>query len=182
MVWLNALFFHKVSIHFTALRQSGTHCRVSIITCTAHSIKFSLCESRCHHSSGLQIRRNLRVLGRGCWVDGVNTVQQNFVMASRVFKLVCGLALSCWSKISSCEAELVWNASRVLSAACCRRRMSPLSASHPQESLLHSPKWDRSWPCPLTGNFFFGGDWGWSITRIAFMSPVQNDGSRFYLL
>jgi hypothetical protein len=52
------------------------------------------------HPSGLQIGGNLRVLDRCCRVDGVNTVQPNFVMASRVLGLLCSLAMSCWSKIS----------------------------------------------------------------------------------
>jgi len=55
-------------------------------------------------------------------------------MAFRIFKLVCGLTFL----LVSCEFEPLFNACWFLSASWCRLRnwLCPLSASHPQESLL----------------------------------------------
>jgi len=66
-------------------------CLAGIMPCPAYIAKFSLHESHHHqsqtlycglHPLGLQTDGNLRVLDQGCKVDGSNTVNPNFVMAS----------------------------------------------------------------------------------------------------
>jgi len=67
--------------------------------------------------------------------------------------------------LDSCEAKLIWNASRVqwVSWYRCQSWLSPFSALRPQELLLHSPRRQWSLPCLLTNcfNFLFCGNWRW---------------------
>lgn len=112
--------------------------------------------------------RVLSLIDRICRVEGSNTVYQIFWWRPESSNLCTALHYQAEARfpLDSCEAEVVFNASSVLSAPLCRRQISvsPLSASHSQKSLLHTPRRQWPWPCLLTEfmSSFFLGDWGWS--------------------
>lgn len=79
-------------------------------------------------------------------------------MASRVFKLVCGLALSCWSTIS---VGFLWGWTRlklswVLSASCRILTTTRITPSPSHETVTMTFPTHRHFM-----NLFFQGDWGW---------------------
>jgi hypothetical protein len=129
------------------------------------------------HPSGLQTGGNLSVLDQGCWVDGVKLCNKLLWWLLESSNLCT--ALHCHDEarflLDSCETELIWNASSVLSASLFRHQtwLSPVLASHPHKLLLHSPR-RQSWsPCPLMG------DWEWCHSTDSLLSLVQNDGPGF---
>jgi len=75
-------------------------CLVNTMPCPASAAECSQCElnsqilaTDCNLQGSKQVEI-LRAIGQNCKGDGGNTVQPNFVFYSKVFKLVCGLALS----------------------------------------------------------------------------------------
>ena len=168
----------------TAQRQQGTSV---CMPCPAHVATFYLRESHHHHHhryqtlycglyrSGLQLCGNLR-----CYIRAVGWMEYNvktsLVMASRVFKLVCCLALSCWSTISD---GFLWGwthmkLSRVLSALSCIITSTSITPSPSHETVTFPAH--RHFM-----NLFFQGDWGWCHSMDCIFFPVQNDGPRFQL-
>lgn len=150
--------------HYHAL--SCLHSEVPTVQITSSSVSQTLYDRL--HSSGLPIGGNLRVLDWGCRVDRVTLSNKILWWVPESSDLCAALRCNAEARfmLDTCEAKLVWNASWVLSAFWCRHWswLSPLKASHPQGSLLGSPRTLWTWPCLLAETFwifFFPGDWGW---------------------
>jgi len=115
------------------------------------------------------------MLDQGCRVEGVTLSNQILWWLPESPNLF--VALHCRAEarfpLDSCETELVWNASCILSMSWCTHHswLSPLSALHSQELLLQSPKREWWWPCPLMETFWifcFQGDQNWCHSKDCF--------------
>jgi hypothetical protein len=80
--------------------------------------------------------------------------------------------------LDSCKTALIWNASWVLSASLFRHQtwLSPVLASHPQKSLLHSPRRQCWLPCPLMG------EWEWCHSTDSHFVSGSKWWTRFHQL
>jgi hypothetical protein len=111
MIWLHTSFFHKVSIHFYALRQQGASVYVPgwyhVMSCSCSQVLGSRIMSSSVSnfppwSASFRAPNRWKFEGArsGCSVDGITVSNKILLMAFWVFILVCSLALLCWSKIS----------------------------------------------------------------------------------
>lgn len=155
---------------------------------------FSLCKSHSHqsqtlykglHLSGPQKGGNLEVPDWGCRVEGVT-----------LFNQIPWRFLSLQTCVHPCTVMLkqdVWwtlvgpNSFEMLPNFCqhpdvgITSWLSPLSASHPRESLLHSPR--KLIMTLLTDRIFSSRKIENGVNPCTnFLSQVQNDGPRFHLL
>lgn len=192
-IWLHILLFHKASIHFRGHMPTRNKCVCVCTVCfmahPAHGAKFLLHVSYSHqsqtsyhwlHLSGLQIGANLEVLDEGCMVDGVtlfNQIPWRF-LSLQTYVHPCTVML----KQDCCWILLRPNPYKTLPAFCqhpdvgITSWLSSHSASHPQESPLHSPR--RLIMALPTDNFFFQGDWEWchSMERLCLRFKMMDPG------
>lgn len=130
--------------------------------CPAQVAKFSLHESQCHTSltsyciycsSRHKTGGNIRMIDWGCWVDRVALYNQISWWIPESLKLCAALychvaasfMLDSWSRKclkSFLSLSMSWHR--------CHSCMSPLLASHPQESLLYTIRRQQAWPWRLT--------------------------------
>ena len=154
----------------TAQHQQGTSaciaCQYQALSCSSsHVLPARITSSSSSSNSILWIesfRAPIRWKSEGA-ISGLyggwsNNVQTSLVMASRVFKLVCGLALSCWSTIS---VGFLWGWTRlklswVRPASSCILTSTRITPSPSHETVTMTFPTHRHFM-----NLFFQRDWGW---------------------
>jgi hypothetical protein len=114
-----------------------------------------------------------------CWLHHSNIGAYYAVsigtLSSNVSNMHCHAAARFLEKW---EAELIWNASWVLSASwCMHKKCLPLS-TRSARTILQSTDW--SWPCLLTQNFFLLLPWRMTVPFHGLpLSPAQKNGPSF---